>query len=193
MLGVCKRLQSPTIWRAVHRSDQFSVVSLVVVDHVVWCLCMDLISSQHLARLVVVDHVVWCFLLIFQSKNVKGAESVKVVVRCRPMDQKEIKDGHERCVPAVGHRPYWIWEVSHKHRQRYFLTYIYLFYLFIYFKCSFLSPCAKRFLIFLCFVLWWTIKIDLIWNYFSTFWLNRRDNWLLTPSRPQSSLLCRYG
>jgi hypothetical protein len=32
----------------------------------------------------------------FQSKNAKGAESVKVVVRCRPMNEKETKDGHER-------------------------------------------------------------------------------------------------
>ncbi|XP_078594530.1 kinesin-II 95 kDa subunit-like [Branchiostoma floridae x Branchiostoma japonicum] len=28
----------------------------------------------------------------------KSAESVKVVVRCRPLNQKEIKDGHQRCV-----------------------------------------------------------------------------------------------
>ncbi|CAH1255107.1 kinesin-II 95 kDa subunit-like isoform X2 [Branchiostoma lanceolatum] len=28
----------------------------------------------------------------------KNAESVKVVVRCRPLNQKEIKDGHQRCV-----------------------------------------------------------------------------------------------
>ncbi|XP_076471036.1 kinesin-like protein KIF3B isoform X2 [Babylonia areolata] len=32
------------------------------------------------------------------SKNTKGAESVKVVVRCRPMNEKETKDGHERIV-----------------------------------------------------------------------------------------------
>ncbi|KAK7098411.1 kinesin-like protein KIF3B [Littorina saxatilis] len=32
------------------------------------------------------------------SKNTKGAESVKVVVRCRPMNEKETRDGHERIV-----------------------------------------------------------------------------------------------
>ena len=54
--------------------------------------------------------IAFLVLLIFQSKNVKGAESVKVVVRCRPMDQKEIKDGHERY--AVGHRSNELREVS---------------------------------------------------------------------------------
>ncbi|KAL8614241.1 Kinesin-II 95 kDa subunit [Nucella lapillus] len=32
------------------------------------------------------------------SRNAKGAESVKVVVRCRPMNDKETKDGHHRIV-----------------------------------------------------------------------------------------------
>ena len=30
----------------MHGSDQLSVARLVVVDHGVWCFCMDLISSQ---------------------------------------------------------------------------------------------------------------------------------------------------
>ena len=34
---------------------------------------------------------------------------------------------------------------------------------FVYFKWSFLIPCVKEQISFLCFVYWWTIKIYLIW------------------------------
>ena len=31
-----------------------------------------------------------------ETMNSKGAENVKVVVRCRPMDVKELQEGHRR-------------------------------------------------------------------------------------------------
>ena len=39
----------------------------------------------------------------------------------------------------------------------------YLFYIYCYFKCIFLSPCVKGKIKFLCFVYWWIIQIYLIW------------------------------
>ena len=39
----------------------------------------------------------------------------------------------------------------------------YLFYIYCYFKCTFLSPCVKGQFKFLCYVYWWIIKIWLIW------------------------------
>ena len=39
----------------------------------------------------------------------------------------------------------------------------YLFYIYCYFKCTFLSPCFKGKFSFLCLVYWWIIKTDLIW------------------------------
>ncbi|KAG1692022.1 Kinesin-like protein KIF3B [Nymphon striatum] len=48
--------------------------------------------------------------LVFSSQNVKNdilnmpvsSESVKVVVRCRPLNEKEISDGHHRIIEMVG-------------------------------------------------------------------------------------------
>ena len=46
------------------------------------------------------------FFLFQSSKKLilpNKSESVKVVVRCRPMNEKETKDGHERFVSVIYH------------------------------------------------------------------------------------------
>ena len=49
----------------------------------------------------------WYFVmshLFFQSKGSKPGESVKVVVRCRPMNEKEIAGGYDRSVKVFHFR-----------------------------------------------------------------------------------------
>ena len=53
----------------------------------------------------------------------------------------------------------------------FYTWHMYLFYIYGYFKCTFLSPCVKGKFTFLCFVYWWIIKIDLVWlTLVSPFW-----------------------